>query len=73
MTEDGPDGLHAQECRGDFWCRLEGALTQARGGPSIETLANMKLKDVVDLLAQNGIRMLYDNQFHIDKQPHTKL
>ena len=66
MTPDGPNGLCAQECRGDFWNRLEQAMEQAGGGMSIERLAEMKLSDVVNTLAQNGIRMVYDHSFHID-------
>lgn len=63
---EGPDCLAAQACRGDFWLKLEEAMAQAGGGRSVERLAEMKLGDVVDLLAQNGIRMTYDEAWHVD-------
>lgn len=63
---DGPNCIEAQECRGDFWCKLEEAMRQAGGGYSIEKIAQMKLIDVVNTLAQNGIRMTYDQHWHID-------
>lgn len=67
---DDPNYIEAQECRGDFWCKLEEAMQQAGGGYPVERLANMKLKEIVDVLAQNGIRMTYDDHWHINaKQP----
>ena len=62
----GPNCIEAQECRGDFWCKLEEAMQQAGGGYPIERIADMKLKDIVDALAQNGIRMIYDERWHIN-------
>lgn len=66
MDPEGPDGIKAQQCRGDFWIMLEAAMAQAGGHIPIEQLANMPLKDAVDLLAQNGIRMVYSLSWHID-------
>lgn len=57
--------IEALECRGDFWDKLEQACDQAGGGGPIESLSEMKLKDVVDFLAQNGIRMTYRDEWHI--------
>lgn len=64
--EDGPNGLLANECRGDFWNKLQEGMELAGGGVNVEKLASMSLKDVVDLLAQNGIRMTYHEDWHID-------
>lgn len=63
--EDGPNGLLANECRGDFWNKLQEAMEQC-GGPPAHRLATMPLKDAVDLLAQNGIRMTYNEDWHIN-------
>lgn len=63
---DGPNSIGAQECRGDFWIKLEEAQKQAGGGYSVERIADMKLKDIVNVLAQNGIRMTYDERWHIN-------
>ena len=63
---DGPDCLEAQECRGDFWNKLQEALEQSGGGPRVHGLATMPLKDVIDMLAQNGIRMTYSDDWHIN-------
>lgn len=63
----GPNRLEAQECRGDFWLKLEEAIEQAGGRIPIEQLSEMKLKDVVAILAQNGIRMTHDEKWHIEK------
>jgi hypothetical protein len=76
----GPDCLEAQECRGDFWLMLEEALKKCGGRTDtifkegrcclteikIPAYADMPLRDVVDVLAQNGIRMIYMADKHID-------
>lgn len=67
MKARGPDGILAQECRGDFWDKLEGAIDKAGGRRTLlDELAGMPLKDVVNMLAQNGIRMVYDDAWHIN-------
>lgn len=56
-----------QECRGHFWTTMRNAVTQAGGHPSlVDNMADMPLSEVVDMLAQNGLRMVYATQFHID-------
>lgn len=55
------------ECRGDFWLKLNEAIKDAGGSIDIDFLSNQKLKDIVDELAQNGIRMIYSEKWHIDK------
>lgn len=70
---NGPDCIEAQACRGDFWCKLETAMQQCGGGIPIERLSEMPLKDIVDILAQNGIRMTYDPSWHIEHlRPRTE-
>lgn len=64
--EDGPNGLLANECRGDFWNKLHKALEQCGGGSILPVLAKLPLKEVVDMLAQNGIRMTYHEDWHIN-------
>jgi len=59
--------IAAQECRGDFWVKLEEAMEQAGGGHSVQRLADMKLSGIVDMLAQNGIRMTFDSKWHINE------
>ena len=58
--------IEAQTCRGDFWNKLEEALAQAGGCIPVERLADMKLSEVVNTLAQNGIRMTYRDEWHIE-------
>lgn len=76
---NGPDCIEAQECRGDFWVMLQEAVAQAGGCPAIvlggvaalgpfparPALADTPLREVVELLAQNGIRMVYLPGKHI--------
>lgn len=45
--------------RGDFWLTLMESIDQAGGSISIEKLADMKVRDMVELLAPNGIRVVY--------------
>lgn len=37
------------------------------GGSEQKPLVDMKLRDIVDVLAQNGIRMVYMPEKHMDK------
>jgi hypothetical protein len=68
-TLGGPDGPEAQECRGDFWLTLREAVTQCGGDPAlVERYADRPLREAVDLLAQNGIRMVYIPSAHIASQ-----
>lgn len=66
---DGPDCPEAQECRGDFWLTMREAVIQCGGCPSlVERFADRPLREVVDHLAQNGIRMVYIPEAHIEAQ-----
>jgi hypothetical protein len=58
--------MKTQLCREDFYLMLKCALHQAGGGSSVDTLKNSSLNDVVNLLAQNGIRMVFIPDKHID-------
>lgn len=63
---DGPNRIEAHECRGDFWLTMREAVIQCGGSPSlVERFADAPLRDVVDVLAQNGIRMVYLPEAHI--------
>ena len=61
--------IEAHECRGDFWLMLEEAIDQAGGCLNVEDLAEMPLREVVDRLAQNGIRMTYHKEWHLNVYP----
>lgn len=81
---DGPDCLDAQLCRGDFYEMLEDAIRQCGGNPGIlyggpdilghkeNPLTDWPLHEVVKLLAQNGIRMVYVPEKHIDRIMEAK-
>lgn len=69
---EGPDCVDAQICRGDFYAMLEDAVRECGGIPSNvldgpDPLINWPLHEVVKLLAQNGIRMVYMPEKHIDR------
>lgn len=56
-----------QLCREDFWRELAKAVAAAGGTPSaIGRWKMLSLQEVVDILAQNGIRMTYDPAWHFD-------
>jgi len=67
---DGPNGIKAQVCRADFYNKMADALDQCGGintPTAIDRYQNMPLFEVVNILAQNGIRMVYLPDCHIDK------
>ena len=45
---------------------LENAMLQAGGGIDIERLKKMTLVDIVNILSQNGIRMIYMPEKHMN-------
>lgn len=75
MSNFGPDDMRAQFCRADFYTMLEDGIRQAGGDSDMVhkgfKLTDKKLSDVVDLLAQNGLRIVYMPEKHIDS--FTKL
>ncbi len=52
-------------CREDFYTMLQQALIEAGGGRSIEQYKRMELSDVVNELAQNGLRMTFMPEKHM--------
>jgi hypothetical protein len=59
-------------CLDDFWIMMRDAVMQCGGHPKIvEEFADRPLKDAVELLAQNGIRMVYLEDKHISKLNKT--
>lgn len=62
-----PDEIKLQLCQDDFWQMLRAALVQAHGNPnSVERYAEMPLKQCVEELAQNGLRMVYLPESHME-------
>jgi hypothetical protein len=60
----------AHACCGDFWLMLEEVITTAHGRPGLAMdLADAPLRDVVNLLAPNGIRMTFMPEKHLDHEP----
>jgi hypothetical protein len=52
-------------CQDDFYLMMRNACLQAGGG-DVEKLKRMSLSDVVNMLAQNGIRLVYMPEKHMD-------
>lgn len=66
---NGQNCINAQFCRADFYYQLATALKQCGGRhdkTAIDDLQQMSLWQVVDLLAQNGIRMTYSPEWHLN-------
>ena len=59
------DNIKQQLCREDFYLMLENACKQAGSG-NTKKIKDMKLRDVVDILAHNGIRMVYMSEKHMN-------
>ena len=78
MSEDSEqpywNGPEAHECRGDFWLVLRRSLVES-GAPAsmLEDIAEAPLSEVVDMLAQNGLRMVYFPEAHIDGRRQLNL
>lgn len=58
--------IKAAACRNDFYLMLEDAYRKAGGGIPIERIKDMRFEDVVNILAQNGLRMTYIPTKHLD-------
>lgn len=59
------DQIKTELCRNDFWFMLENACLQAGGGKVAE-FRKMRLEDVANIVAQNGIRMVYMPEKHMN-------
>jgi hypothetical protein len=56
-------------CRLEFWMMLEDALERAGAGSGlVDRLADKPLREVVDTLAQNGIRMTFKPEWHMNPE-----
>jgi hypothetical protein len=66
MNEILTNDTKANICRDDFYLMLQNAMLQAGGGSSVDRLKLLPLSEVVDQLAQNGIRMVYMADRHMD-------
>tara|TARA_R110000868_G_scaffold378728_3_gene644325 strand:- start:1078 stop:1284 length:207 start_codon:yes stop_codon:yes gene_type:complete len=61
-----------QRCKDDFWIMFERALKESGGGGGGSLYSDLRLTQVVDILAQNGIRMVYLPSRHVDRISDTK-
>ena len=59
------DNIKQQLCREDFYLMLQNACLQAGGG-NAEKFKKLTLEEVVNMLAQNGIRMVYMPEKHMN-------
>ena len=66
MNEKLTNDAKVEICRADFYLMLQNAMLQAGGGSNVDNLKRMYLSDVVNQLAQNGIRMVYMDDRHMD-------
>jgi hypothetical protein len=66
MSEKLTNDAKVEICRADFYLMLQNAMLQAGGGMNVERLKLMPLHEVVMMLAQNGIRMVYMEDRHMD-------
>ena len=58
--------IKTQLCKDDFYFMLENAMLQAGGGIDIDRLKKMTLFDIANILPQNGIRMVYIPEKHMN-------
>ncbi len=59
------DLLKSESCKGDFLIKFEEALVLCGGAPNIDYYLNLPLKDIVEILPQNGIRLTYNANWHM--------
>lgn len=57
--------LAVMECRGDFWRMFEEALQQCGGCSNPDIWKDSRFEEVVNILAQNGIWMVYLPECHV--------
>jgi hypothetical protein len=53
-------------CQDDFYLMMRNAVLQAGGADNLEKWKNMTLVQLVNILAQNGIRMVYMSEKHMN-------
>ena len=58
--------IKIQLCRDDFYLMMRNAVLQAGGSDNLAKWKKMTLEEIVNLFAQNGIRMTYMPEKHVD-------
>lgn len=58
--------IKIQLCRDDFYLMMRNAVIQAGGTDNLAKWKGMKLDELVNLFAQNGIRMVHMPEKHMD-------
>lgn len=58
--------LKTQFCREDFYFMMRNAIIQTGGPDKLEEWKKMKLEDLVNRFAHNGIRIVYMPEKHMD-------
>lgn len=53
-------------CQDDFYLMMQNAVLQAGGADNLSKWKTMRLDELVNLFAQNGIRMVYMPEKHMD-------
>lgn len=62
------DDVKVLVCRVDFYRTLANALRECGGNPSLApNMSGWTFREVVNVLAQNGIRMVYVPEKHMDR------
>lgn len=67
--------LKILECRADFYAKFYDALEQAGGSfspQSVERYQMMSFYELVDILAQNGLRITFNPDWHMDPESFEK-
>lgn len=58
--------IKTQLCKEDFYLMMRHAVIQAGGADDLSKWKEMKLEELVNLFAQNGIRMIHMPSRHMD-------
>jgi hypothetical protein len=58
--------IKTQICKEDFYLMLRNAVVQSGGADNLAKWKTMKLEELVNLFASNGIRMTYMPEKHMD-------
>lgn len=68
MTKE--EEFAAALAKSDFVQTLNSACCSAGGG-SWDSIKNERFEDAVDILARNGLRMIYDDRYHMNNFMET--
>lgn len=60
------DQIRLQLCKEDFYLMMRNAVLSAGGTDRVDEWKKMKLEELVDLFARNGIRMTYMPEKHMN-------